>query len=185
QSLMSVNMGSTVQVELKGEDYDTLQEVASDFSNQLRELDGVSAVSTSIDRTSIEKVIELNDEKMKDAGLTQEQVKYFTEESFLDMALGEISWRETTMPLSIRWQDPTSDEKSLFDLDIPTRKGIETLSNFINLKEVQIPNEISHINGERYITISADVENMDLGTINREIQQLIKDFSTPTGYSLS
>src|SRR5690606_28655457 len=72
QSLMSVNMGSTVQVELKGEDYDTLQEVASDFSNQLRELDGVSAVSTSIDRTSIEKVIELNDEKMKDAGLTQE-----------------------------------------------------------------------------------------------------------------
>ena len=185
QSLMSVNMGSTVQVELKGEDYDTLQAVASDFSNQLRELDGVSAVSTSIDRTSIEKVIELNSEKMNDSGLTQEQVKYFTEEAFLDMPLGEIRWEETTMPLSIRWQDPTSDEQSLFDLDIPTRNGIEALSTFINLIEVQMPNEISHINGERYITISADVENMDLGTINREIQQVINDFSTPSGYSLS
>ncbi|GAA0290903.1 HAE1 family hydrophobic/amphiphilic exporter-1 [Gracilibacillus halotolerans] len=185
QSLMSANMGSSVQVQLEGEEFDTLQEVASNFSEQLAELDGVSAVSTSIDRTSIEKIIELNNEKINDAGLNQEQVKYFTQEAFLDMPLGEIGWEETTMPLSIRWQDPTSDEQSFFDLEIPTVNGPESLSTFVEWKDVHMPNEITHFNGERYVTISADVENMDLGTINREIQQLIKDFSTPAGYSLS
>lgn len=47
------------------------------------------------------------------------------------------------------------------------------------------PNEITHDDGERLITISANIEDRDLGSINRDIQELIEDFDSPTGYTVA
>ena len=184
-SLMSMGMGSTVQIELKGEDYTRLQAIANDFSNKLGELDGITAVSTTIDNTSMEKIIDVNSDKMIEAGLSFEQLQHYMQEAFLHMQLGEIKWKDENIPLMIQWQDEIHDESALFDFEIPTIKGLAPLSEFVQLKEVEMPNEISHINGERYITISADTENTDLGTINREVQKLIEEFESPSGYTLS
>ena len=185
QSLMSVNMGSSVQVELKGEDYETLQTIANDFSEQLRKLDGITAISTSIDKKSVEKIIEVNNNKMLNAGLTFEQLQHFMQEAFLHMHLGEVHWDDNNIPIILQWQEEIHHESALFDYEISTAHGLEPLSKFVQLKEVQMPNEISHINGDRYVTISADTENTDLGTINRKIQQLIEAYEAPTGYSIS
>ena len=76
-------------------------------------------------------------------------------------------------------------KSALLDLKIPTPSGEKRLSEFISLKSVENPNEISHKDGERYISISADIEGKDLGTINREVQKLMDSYDVPEGYSIA
>ncbi len=63
-------------------------------------------------------------------------------------------------------------------------EGDKKLSTFIDLETVRTPNEISHIGKERFIAVSADIEGRDLGAINRDVQKIINEFNTPTGYTI-
>ena len=185
QSAMSSGAGYPVQVQIKGESFEELQIIADDFVKELEGIEGIVAVTSSIDRTSIEQVIELKEEAIEDAGLTQLQVKQFIEQSFLDMPIGEVTVNEENIPLIMKWNEKMDNEDSLLNMKLPTNDGEKNLSNFVELKSVDTPNEISHSDGERFITISADIRDTDLGTINRDVQNLINDFETPSGYNVS
>ncbi|MFD2042999.1 efflux RND transporter permease subunit [Ornithinibacillus salinisoli] len=183
QSMMSVSAGSSVQVQISGEDFDQLQTLAEEFGGELEKIDGIEAVTHSVERTSVEKVIQLNEDAIEDAGLTENQIKHFVQQAFLDMQVGEVMVNEDNIPLTLKWEDQTTSEDALLDLEVPTASGEEEpLSTFMELENVDIPNEISHHNGERYITISADTSGTDLGTVNREVQNLLDEFETPNGY---
>ncbi|MFA1821021.1 efflux RND transporter permease subunit [Virgibacillus oceani] len=185
QSAMSVNVGQPIQVQIKGESYDQLQTIADSFTEELEGVEGIVGVTNSIERTSIEKVMELDKKAMEDAGVTEAQLRPFIQEAFLHTPIGEVTTSDGAIPIVVKWNEEVVNEDDLLDLAIPTIEGEERLDSFVELRSVDTPNEISHIDGERYITISADIENTDLGTINREIQAMINDFDTPSGYTIS
>lgn len=185
QSMVSMSAGQPVQVQVGGDSFETLQTIATDVTGELEEVEGIVGITNSIQRTSVEKVVELDEEAMEDAGLNEMQVQQFIQEAFLDRQIGEISVNEENVPLVVRWNEETGSEKELLDLEIPTVDEEKPLSEFVELVNIDTPNEIFHSNGERYITISADLEGTDLGTVNRDIQKIIDDFETPAGYTIS
>jgi multidrug efflux pump subunit AcrB len=89
------------------------------------------------------------------------------------------------VPLAVKWTETTDTKASLLDLKVPTPDGEEILSTFIELNTIDSPNEINHIDGERYISISSDIEGRDLGAINRDVQNAIDAFDTPVDYSIA
>lgn len=185
QSAMTGGGGYPVQVHLKGDDFDKLQTIANNFITELEEIEGIVGVTNSIERTSTEQVIVLQEKEIESAGLTSMQIKAFIEQAFLNMPIGEMTYDDEKIPLTVKWDENMENKEMLFDIKVPTANGERELSDFMELKTVNTPNEISHINGERYISISADIEEKDLGTINRDVQKLIEDFEAPSGYSLS
>ncbi|WP_155668904.1 efflux RND transporter permease subunit [Ornithinibacillus caprae] len=184
QSMMSVSTGLPVQIQISGEDFEQLQAIGEDFSKELESIGGIEAVTTSIERTSIEKVISLKEDVIEDEGLTNNYIRQFIQQAFLNMPVGEVQLDEKDIPLIIKWDEQTTTQDNLFSLRVPTLNGEEPLSAFIELEELEVPNEISHHNGERYITVSADTSNTDLGTLNREVQNLMDEFETPVGYEI-
>ncbi|WP_339230242.1 efflux RND transporter permease subunit [Oceanobacillus sp. FSL K6-2867] len=185
QSAMSVSSGQPVQIQVKGESYEELQTLAANVTERLEGIEGVVGITNSVERTSIEKVVELDYEAMEDRGVTEMQLLPFVQEAFLDMPIGEVTANEGTVPLVVKWDEQIVNEDELLDLKVPTVEGETRLSTFIDLRTVDTPNEISHNNGERYITVSADIEDTDLGTVNREVQRMINDLDTPSGYTIS
>ncbi|PWW28933.1 HAE1 family hydrophobic/amphiphilic exporter-1 [Cytobacillus oceanisediminis] len=185
QGAMSGGGSSPVQVHIKGEDFEQLQAVAGDFTKELEGIDGIVGVTNSMERTSEEQVVVLKKEAIETAGLTQPQIRQFIEQAFLTMPVGEMTVNEENVPLSLKWAEKTDSKLSLLDLKVPTAQGEKTLSSFIQLESVETPNEISHRDGERFLSISADMEGKDLGAINRDVQKLISDFSAPAGYTVS
>lgn len=177
--------GYPVQIQVRGEDFEGLQTITEDFVGNLKEIDGITAVTNSNERSSIEQVIETKDSAIEDAGLSQPQVRQFIEETYLDMAIGEITVDDENIPLTMKWNERTNNQDSLLKLKVPTNDGEKSLSTFIELTSVDTPNEITHSDGERFVTISADMKDTDLGTINREIQELIENTETPNGYNIS
>ncbi|MGJ9459806.1 efflux RND transporter permease subunit [Oceanobacillus sp. CF4.6] len=185
QSAMSVGGGQPIQIQMKGDNYEELQVLVNDFTQELEGIEGLTGITNSIERTSTEKVVELDEAAMEDAGLSEIQIRQYIQEAFLHMPIGEVAIDEKSVPLVVKWNEEIVNEESLLDLEISTPEGEKSLSDFVQLGSVDMPNEISHIDGERYITISADIESTDLGTVNREIQNLIDDFETPSGYTIS
>ncbi|MBM7660973.1 HAE1 family hydrophobic/amphiphilic exporter-1 [Bacillus mesophilus] len=183
-SPMSAGGGSPVQVNIKGEDFKELQTIGQDFITELEKIDGIVGVANSIERTSVQEVIEIDEAAIEDAGLSKMQIKQFIETSFLQMPVGEISIDEESYAINVKWDEKIESKASLLDLTIPTATGDQELSSFISLASVDTPNEISHVDGERLITISADIEERDLGAINRDVQKLITSFETTPGYTV-
>ncbi|SDI42631.1 efflux RND transporter permease subunit [Alteribacillus bidgolensis] len=185
QDVMSGEAGAPVQVNIKGEDFEKLQTIADDFIKELEETDGVVGVTNSMERTSPELMIELNEEEIEEAGLSQTQIRQFMEQAFFMMPLGEMTIDKENIPLTAQWDEQINSASGLLDLDVSTGEGEESLSRFVQLTRIERPNEISHVNGERSLSVTADIEETDLGTINRDVQQIINDFDTPAGYSIS
>jgi multidrug efflux pump subunit AcrB len=185
QPAMSAGGGYPVQVNISGDDFGELQSIADDFISELKEIDGIVGVENSIERTSVEQVVQLKESEIEKAGLSQLQIKQFIEQAFLQMPLGEVKVDEENVPLTVRWDEKTATNSALLDLKIPTPAGEKKLSTFISLSSEENPNQITHRDGERYVSISADIEGKDLGAINREVQKLMENYDVPAGYSIS
>lgn len=183
QSAMSAGGGSPVQVNITGEEFAELQKLAGDFSEELEKIDGIVGVTNSMERTSKEQVVVLKEEPIEKAGLTQLQIRQFVEQAFMELPVGEMAMNEEKVPLALKWAEKTDSRSALLDLKIPTAQDEKALSSFIDLQSVETPNEISHHDGDRFISISADIEGRDLGAVNRDVQKLINDFEAPAGYS--
>nr|WP_285851322.1 efflux RND transporter permease subunit [Sporosarcina aquimarina] len=184
QSAMDGLAGSPVQVIIKGEEFGTLQTLSNEFKQKLDGVEGVVGITDTLQHASPEQLIVLKEKAIQDAGLSTLQVKQFLEEAFVTTPIGQITVAEQSVPLIASWDSKTTTPEKLLQLKIPTTNGEKKLSTFIDLKTVQTPNEIMHKDGERYITISADIEGRDLGAINRDVQKALKSFQTPKGYSV-
>ncbi|MBS4220197.1 efflux RND transporter permease subunit [Bacillus sp. FJAT-49711] len=185
QSAMDEGGGAPVQVNIKGENIEQLQKLSNDFMNELGSIDGIVGATSSMKRTSQEQVIQLKEKEIEKAGLSPVQIKQFIELAFLQMPVGEMKIDEENIPLNIKWDEKTSTKNDLLGLKIPLQDGEKSLSSFIEFNNVETPNEISHIDGERFMSITADIEGKDLGSVNRDVQKLIKDFETPDGYKVT
>ena len=54
----------------------------------------------------------------------------------------------------------------------------------MNWKNQEVPVEISRKDGTRVVKVMADIEGIDIGTMNREIDKLLSDYETPAGYTV-
>ena len=184
-STMSSGGGNPIQVNIKGESFEELNTISENFIDKLKDIEGIVGVTNSIQRTSVEEVVEIKLKEINDAGLSTTQVKQFIEQSFLHMPIGEVIVNGEKLPIKVKWDDDIGNKKALLDLNIPTIKGEKKLADFIELRSINNPNQINHSDGERVVSISADIEGRDLGAINRDIQGLIEDYEVPIGYSVS
>ncbi|MBA4537130.1 efflux RND transporter permease subunit [Bacillus aquiflavi] len=177
--------GQPIQITVSGEDFSQLKEIVDRFTKKLESVEGIVGITNSMERSTNEQVIALKQDEIEKAGLSQLAIKRHIEQALLQMPVGEMKIDHQDASLILGVDESIETKESLLDLKIPTVRGEEKLSTFINLETVQTPNEIYHLEGERFITISADIENKDLGTVNREVQKLINKFETPSGYNIS
>ncbi|MBU9722581.1 MULTISPECIES: efflux RND transporter permease subunit [Bacillaceae] len=177
--------GYPVQVNVKGDDFDELQTITANLMEKLNDVDGMVGLTNSIERTSIEELVQMKEDEIEDAGLTVMQIRQVIEEAFIEMPVAEMNVEGSTVPLIVKWAETMDLKEQLLDLTVSTIDGERKLSDFITLTSTNTPNEIRRVDGERFASISADIEDRDLGSVNRDIQNIIDDFTVPTGYSVA
>lgn len=73
----------------------------------------------------------------------------------------------------------------MLDYEINTAIGPKKLANYISLMPVTTPTTIERQDGERYVRVMADIEDRDLGAVNRDVQALLKNMEVEDGYTVS
>lgn len=177
--------GYPVQVNISGEDFSELQKIAIELQNEIESIEGIVGVTNTLDELSDNYVVHLKEDEMKNAGISVFQIKQKLESFLLRDAVGTVEWEDETLHVFAQQNNEKYTKESLLNVKIPTENGVKNLSSFITFKKEQMPNEITHKQGDRYISILADVEGKDLGTVNKEIQKVIDRFGGSLDYSVS
>lgn len=183
-SAMDGTVDSPIELKVSGKNLTTLQDIGEEVTTELEKLDHVTAVNLQASESTEEYVIQLNNKNMKEDDVYAPHLYGYLSQIFANVPVGEIAQDGETTPIFIENNKSVTDKKALFNHDIMTVNGEKALSRYISLDEKASLNEINRSNGERYISVIADTEDQDMGTINREINKIIKDFELDQGYAI-
>ncbi|WP_078552425.1 efflux RND transporter permease subunit [Bacillus alkalicellulosilyticus] len=182
---MNMGGGSPIQIQVAGDDLEQLSLLSEEVSQELASIDGIIGVKNPAEKQITEQQIVLKEKAIKDANLTPTQLYGVMESYFTNVPVGQMV-SENTVPIVVTNDIDITKKSDFLERKVMTPSGEEEkLSKYVELKEVQAPTEINRKDGDRYVTISANIEGRDLGAINRDIQSMLNDFDSPAGYSVS
>jgi hydrophobic/amphiphilic exporter-1 (mainly G- bacteria), HAE1 family len=178
--------GAAVSIKVTGPDLDKLSELSDKVSNTIKTVSGVRQVETSISEGRPEAQIYVNRDKASYYGLGTAQVA-----SAVRTAVeGKVAttYKVEGDEIDLRVQFPRESRQTFEQL-----KGIKVLSPFgaeVPLTEVadinieKGPTTITREGQQRYVTVSSDVFERNIGEVNKEIKEKLGDLSMPSGYSI-
>ncbi|WP_026688809.1 efflux RND transporter permease subunit [Alteribacter aurantiacus] len=177
--------GAPIQLTVKGESLDGIQNIGQSLVSELEEIDGLVNVATSMEATSEERQFVFDEEALEEDGLTTSDLFMQLQGSFTTVPVGEIAESGRAVPVVAKSDFVIDSEASLNDFELVTAAGVEPLSTYMSLETIESPLQIDRNNGDRYITVSGEIEGRDLGSVSRDVQSVISDYEVPVGYSVS
>lgn len=188
---MSSMMTSGIQVVVKGKEIDKLKEISQEVASMLEGINGIEKVDSGINETQKEQRVIVNKNKAMEYGLTVAGV--------YQKIAGTVSNEKEATEVTIDNKDypvvvVKQEEKkitidNLADIKLSGKKNNEEvevkLSEIAEIEETDGLAAISRDSQERYITVSASITgDSNIGLVGREVQNKLKEYQTPTGYSV-
>ncbi|MFO7611608.1 MAG: efflux RND transporter permease subunit [Clostridia bacterium] len=182
---MAMLGGSSVTVEIQGDDLMELDAMAEDIKRIFDETEGISESETSLDSSAPEVAILPVESKMAMGGITTYQLANAVSNSL--QGLGVTSVRLDNNDVTVRIMQP--DEfvfDTIGDIRIPTALGTE-----VSLKDVavvEIRDGVTSIQREsqqRLVTVTGKLsEGYDPGSVGRALQDRIDDYEHDDSYTI-
>lgn len=174
-----------IEIKITGDDLTKLEDIGQDVIKELSEIESVVSPNLLLNYNSEELVIQLNEKTMKDDGITAGLLYQQVAQLFFEMPIGEFINNGKNTPIIMKNDFSIQEQQQLLNQNIVTLAGEEKLSKYVTLEKTETVAEINREDGNRYLKVVADIESADLGTVNRDVHKLIKDFDTESGYSVS
>lgn len=182
-------MSSTQPVEVKifGDDPVVLKKIALQASDIIGNVKGIADLFNGITIAGPEMVVEFNTAKLAQYNLTPSDFQYLLQNKIEGNIAGTIL--ETNKLTDIRLIETNNYPVSLNDINnsqisLPNGR-LKPLSEFARITLTSGVAEIERENLKPMIAITARLNNRDLGSTLREIQQKIKsELALPVGYMI-
>ncbi|QHS23531.1 efflux RND transporter permease subunit [Virgibacillus sp. MSP4-1] len=180
-------LGSPVQLQISGPDYDVLKELGDQVVYMMEDVEGIHNPESSASEGSPQVNVNVDRERAAQYGLSYQQVMSQVQMGFT----GQIASRYRTggSELDVRVMLPEDQRTTIEDLEtlpIQTQTGaLIPLSTVAELEQIQGPSTISRQNQQRQISISSDIVDRDLGSIMTDVEEKLDTMKFPEGYSYS
>lgn len=162
-----------------------LQQAAQDIEAQMRELPGYGSVRSSATTLKPEVLIELDDKRAAELGVTAGAVAHLVRVATTgdyDLQLPRLEMPSRSVPIRVRM--PTAlrqDLQALGELRIRTAQGLVPLSSVATLKLNDAPASIERRDRQRFVTLSMELGERTLGDAARDVAQLPAVQKLPAG----
>lgn len=194
ESTMDISMlsGSGIQIEIKGNDLDTLQSVAKEVSDIVKATEGTVNVEYAAGETSTETRIVVDKDKAMQYGLTVAQVYQKVNELIADgKTATTVTINEKDYPVIVfnATRDGITRETLTditFEVTNSDREEVTIcLGDIATIQEVEGMQAIRRTNQVRYVTVNAEIaDGYNIGLVSRELEAALAGFETPTGYTI-
>lgn len=181
-------MGSAapVSIMIKGDELDILKELAEELTAIVEEVPGTREVESGITEGRPELQLHINRDKAGMYGLNVAQVASAARTAFE----GSVATRYRTggEEIDVRVILPENYREDLRDLKnvmLTTQTGVQLpLGEVAEFKIATGPTNISRENQTRVAQVNAQLSGRDLKSVTQDIQDKLKDFSLPKGYTM-
>lgn len=178
-----------VAVRIKGRTFETLEHLANEVAEVIRNVEGTVDVSTGIEETEPEFKLMVDHEKSISHGLTSAQVfmevnKLLTADpSVTTLTMGITDYQIFVKDASA--SDNITREDILSHVIIsPTgaEVAIEEIAHFVDSSGFKA---INRINQQRYVTVTAGLaDGYNIGLVSGEINEQLSKINLPDGYDI-
>ncbi len=151
--------GTNIDIDIKGDDLDTIQQIAGRLQDSLKTLKEVNFVNTEFEVGSPELQISVDREKASNLGLSASEVGYVIETMVNGTLAG--TFRERGKELDIRLKGPLQEITRTQDLDrilLHTPVGrIVRLSDVASVRSEIGPTKVEHVDLDRAIKLTVNI----------------------------
>lgn len=188
---LSSMMSSGIQVIVKGNDTDKLQEIANELSEKLKQIDTIDTVDSGTGEESKETRIIVDKNKAMEYGLTVAEVyQTISNEISNEKEVTTLTMNNKDYPVIVAKQkekEVTND--TLRDITLKGKKNNEEtevkLIDIASIEEKEGLSSISHDNGTKYISVSATIKtDANIGLVGKDVEKVVKDYQVPNGYTV-
>jgi HAE1 family hydrophobic/amphiphilic exporter-1 len=188
----SAYFGNGISINIKGNDLDTLQSLATDVAAILEDTKGTVDVDDGLDNATPQLTISVDKEKAAEYGYTVAQVYQLVYAKLADsQSVTTISTDIKDYEVYLQTEDQAdpklSDIKNL-TFTHTDKDGEEEeipLTEICTMKETTTLGTISRESQNRYITVSCGIdEDHNVTLISNEVQKAIDKLDIPEGYSV-
>jgi len=162
-------VGMPIAVEIRGEDFKTLNEIAVVIMNYLEGIKGVSDIQNTheVGRNEIEVVVD--EEAAASSYVTITDIASSIRFAFKGGVATSIkpTKAEEEIDVVVRFPEELRTDKNLFDkIMVPNQYGhLIPLKKVAALKEKKAVSSIRHLDGKRVITLRANVDNQNITSV--------------------
>ncbi len=193
-SSMTTLLGDgSIQINLYGNDLDTLKKTAEDMAEKLKSVDGIEETNSGVGATSPEIKVTVDKTKAAKKGLTVAQI--------YQQVATAVSTEKTSTTLTNdngddinvvvvkdEAQQVSSDNVGNIQLTYTDKEGKEkttSLSSVAEVSESETMDVINRQNQKRYITISGTIKSGHTTTqVSNDAKALFDDYKLPNGCSI-
>lgn len=188
---MSAMMTAGVSILVKGDDMDTLQDLAIQVGKKLEEIDGLTEIENGLEEATPEYRIVVNKKKAAEYGLTVAQV-YQKVQGVLAEANAATNLNTGGKEYPVYVKDEEEEQYSLKDirnLTIEGTKGEEKvdvkISKLADVQDAYSLSSISRMNQVRVITVSGQIkEGYTTTAVSGDVKDAVNQMSLPSGCSI-
>ncbi|MFW5861469.1 MAG: efflux RND transporter permease subunit [Spirochaetota bacterium] len=183
-------VGKPVNVEIRGEDFDTMLKIASYYTDHLKTLEGVYDISTDFERGKTEYRYRVNELTAGRTGVSVKDIAQAIHASFEGVEASSIREGEEEIGIRVRFTDRARKRmKSLNEVKISNnRGGLIPLGAVTHVNKSPGYAQINRLDYKRVIQVQAnvDTEKTTSVKINNNLQQKFADLESKyPGYNVS
>ena len=188
---MSSMMTEGVVVQIKGKDFDELQQLAQTVGDKLETVEGLTEIDNGLTDSTPEYRLVVDKDKAAEYGLTVAQV-YQAVQGKLKESSSATTLTTTSKDYPVYVKDEEQESYTLDDvknIEIEGTKGEEKKQVKVKqIADVQDANSlasINRLNQTRYISVSAKVKDGYTTTaVSNDVKKALKKVTLPEGYSI-
>lgn len=178
--------GAPIQVELRGDDLDVLEETAGRVAALIGEIPGTRDISTSIDATRPELQVKVNRRRATDYGVSVAQIASAVRTAIEGRTATILRTGSEEIDVVVRL--PKSRRENVADLlhvPISTPFGVIPLSEVAEIEEARSPLSIQRTDQVRVVAVYAHVANRVIGDVMNDIRAQMARFDLPGGIEVA
>lgn len=180
-------VGRDIAVGVKGDNWETLQQLSDKFYQELETIEGVSDVEKSYSFGKKQLLVDVDEALARQYYLTVDDIAFAVQAAFKGGLATTVKPKKAEEEISVLVRFPKSqrdDLKAFEDIRIQNRNGkLVPLSAVASINEQDGVYQISHLDGKRVIYVFANVDQEIITSleVNRLLQEKFADVTK--GYS--
>lgn len=188
-----------IEVKIFGPDVAKLRELATEVATVVEQTSGTTDVNPNVHLGNPDIVIRPNSIQTERVGITELDVENQLGAALYGQVASTIPEQDRMTNIRVRYPDRVRyDRRNLGELPISlppaaaspvalrpssmASPGFVPLAQLASIDVVRSPNELWRENQQPVINVTAELDNRDLGSVNRDLQTQLAKLSFPPGY---
>ncbi|MCK9918259.1 efflux RND transporter permease subunit, partial [Microbacteriaceae bacterium K1510] len=177
--------GAPISYAIRGNDAETLKQVAEMLTSQIAEVDGVRQSDNTLEDAKPEIQVALDRLRSAELGVTQSMISATIQSALREQVATKFDTNGTQIDVTLGLQaERTVTMQDIGDLLLTTSKGeIVQIKDVATVSIQDGPRTIQRFNQARVVNVTASLSpGGDLGSVTQRINKLVDSFPLPPGY---